>query len=112
RPLFMDRKYEVTYSSDDMPTHYSFIVRSSLDEIAARHADAKRQLAAGQAPKPSLTERRASRAAAQAMSARQVVAALDARGAWVEPGSMRVASRKREDQPVIESATFIRNLRI
>ena len=44
---------------------------------------------------------------------RAVVNALDARGAWVERGSIRITTGKeRELQPVIESRTFIRNLQL
>jgi hypothetical protein len=44
--------------------------------------------------------------------ARAVIAALDARGAWVEPGTIRIALKQRAVQPVIESRTFMRNLHI
>ena len=35
KPLYFTMDYQLTYSSDDMPTHYAFIVGSSLDSIAA-----------------------------------------------------------------------------
>jgi len=33
RPLYMTRDYQLTYSSDDMPTHYAFIVKNDLPKI-------------------------------------------------------------------------------
>ena len=36
--------------------------------------------------------------------------AADDRGAWVETGRLRYHPGKKEDRPIISSATFIRNM--
>jgi hypothetical protein len=107
----MTKKYELTYDGSDVPTQYGFFSRSQLDAIKKGLEDAKRQLA--RSPGPRRTgERREPVAAAGASAAevRAVIAALDPRGAWVERGMIRVDGRQREEQPIIESRTFIRNL--
>jgi hypothetical protein len=44
--------------------------------------------------------------------AREVVAGLDDRGAWVRDGRLRYHGKADETRRVIDSATFIRNLGI
>jgi hypothetical protein len=113
RPLFMTRTYQLTYDGSDVPTHYGFFSRSQLDAIAERHAEAKRQLAAGTVHSWAMDRRKRTAAGPVAgAEVREVIAALDARGAWVEPGEMRVVGKQREFQPVIASRTFIRNVQI
>jgi len=98
RPLYMNRRYEITYDDDDLPSHYGFTVSSKLDAI-------ERDLARVHDPvkPPSPPD-----AAALGPQAARILASLDARGAWVEEASMPGAKGKLS---VIDSATFIRNLR-
>ncbi|HEY8504010.1 MAG TPA: pectate lyase [Gemmataceae bacterium] len=96
RPLYFNRDYRLTYSSADMPTHYSFIVGSNLDRIEAeyerlRQADPSELKRPQERPRP-----RMSRGLAE--QARRVIDAMDGRGAWVEEGQ-------------IESRTFVNNVR-
>jgi PelA/Pel-15E family pectate lyase len=114
RPLFMTLKYQLTYDGSNVPTHYSFFSRSQLDAIAGSHAAAERQLAAGTVNRRAMERRERNPAgAATAREARAVIDALDTRGAWVEPGTIRISTGKeREARPVIESRTFIRNLHV
>jgi hypothetical protein len=111
RPLFMTRKYQLTYDGSDVPTHYGFFSRSQLDAIAGSYAAAKRQFDAGAVNRRAMD--RPERTSAGPVTAREVrplIAALDSRGAWVEPGTIRLAGKERAAQPVIESRTFIQNL--
>jgi hypothetical protein len=80
------REYELTYSDDDLPTHYAFKVASRLDAIDAEY---QRLLEAG--PTPSIgTERRRPRLSRSlAEQARRAIEGLDERGAWVEAGRLR-----------------------
>jgi hypothetical protein len=41
---------------------------------------------------------------------RAVIAAMDARGAWVESGRLRYHGKDDDTREVIESTTFIRNI--
>ena len=41
KPLYFTKDYQLTYSDDDMPTHYGFIVSSKLDAIESRYRQLK-----------------------------------------------------------------------
>ena len=110
KPLYFTRDYKLTYSSDDMPTHYGFIVDSQLDRLEARTnelssltSEQLKQLAEKQkqrAERPSRDEGRVTK----------IMAAMDERGAWVEPGQLKYIQQSPKNRPMIHSATFIKNL--
>jgi hypothetical protein len=98
QPLYMTRDYQLTYESNDLPTHYSFIVgKLNLNRLERQY----RQAAAGEIRS---TERPASPAETEVQ---QMLKALDDRGAWVEPGELRSYNYRG---PVIDSHTLIRNV--
>jgi len=105
RPLYFTRDYRLTYDDADVPTHYSFKVSSRLESIekrlAALTARPWRPPAPGAAP---------SRPSASAV--RGIIDALDARGAWVQPGRMRYWPKTDSTTHVISPGTFARNLRL
>lgn len=107
RPLYFTRQYELTYDDGDLPTHYGFKVGHNLDQLAGEHERLSRmtlsQLAA---------ERRPATAPAPPSDARirEIIAALDERGAWVENGRLLYHGADDDTRQVIRSATFIRNL--
>jgi PelA/Pel-15E family pectate lyase len=108
RPLYFNLNYELVYTSDNMPTHYAFITSSSVDRL---QSDYEKLLATDPsklkpAPKPETYELSSSLAA----SARQAIASLDDRGAWVENGRLRDSDPDRKFSRVITTQTFIRNL--
>jgi hypothetical protein len=45
-------------------------------------------------------------------SARRVIGALDDRGAWVEPGTLRYHGASDDTRNVIDTRTFIRNIEV
>lgn len=109
RPLYFTKQYELTYSDDDLPTHYSFILGSGLDRIETEYQRV-RELPADKlwtpaAPRPP---RKSPELTARAAAA---VRALDDRGAWVEPGRVATQGGKIVETPVIESKTFAERLR-
>jgi hypothetical protein len=109
RPLYLTTDYKLTYSDDDMPTHYGFIVGSKLDAIESQYKKlsqtAPAALKKSSRPRPT-TPPKMSRSLAE--RAAQVIAALDDRGAWVEAGTLRSAP----DTPggIIETRTFAKNI--
>ncbi len=110
RPLFFTTKYELTYSPDDMPTHYGFIVSSNLDRIEAE-LEAARETAIEDLWRPKrLTPPR--RSSQLGESTAVVIDALDDRGAWVEAGRLRYHGPDDSTREVIRSDTFIKNLRV
>ena len=109
RPLYFTKQYELVYTSDDMPTHYAFIIGSNV----------------ASAPRKTMTSSADRSIQAEALAAAReirtflfadvcrprAIDSLDSRGAWVEPGRLR-ASGQPADGPtrVITTQTFIRNL--
>jgi hypothetical protein len=109
RPLFLTKAYELTYSSDDMPTHYGFIVSSKLDQIERELTKVR------QTPKDRLWQSNKRPAAVKRSRklderVENMIADLDSRGAWVEPGQMRYHGDDDPVRQVIRSQTFIENL--
>ena len=95
RPLYFTKEYMLTYSADDLPTHYGWFWPPRLDAIDAEY----KKLAAGETaePKPGPASLR--------RKAQAAIAALDDRGAWVEKGSLRF-HKAPNDAGVIRSQTF------
>ena len=108
RPLYFTKDYRLTYNSDDMPTHYAFIVGSRLDQIRRDHERAT----AGGARRPAsdLDPVVPEASATLTRQAAEIVGGLDRRGAWVEAGRMRYHGEDDDTRRVIESRTFARNL--
>ncbi len=110
RPLYCTRKYELTYSDEDMPTHYSFKVGNDIDSIERAYQqllklDPKQlQPPASRVPtKPSQSQIR---------QVRSVIAALDSQGRWVEEGRLKYHGADDPTRRVIDCRTFIQNVRI
>lgn len=106
-PLYFTKDYQLTYSSDDMPTHYAFIVDSSLASIRKEYERLKNtppeELKTQSAPsKPRMTPELAQRAQA-------LIDALDERGAWTEAGDLRYHPKGSADR-IIDTQTFVRNI--
>lgn len=109
KPLFFTKKYELTYSDDDMPTHYAFKVDNGLDAIAKEYDRLKdldrTALKKPAAPaKPKITP-------ALAAQAKNAIAALDEQGRWIENGSLRSQGADDDTRRIISCATFIRNVK-
>lgn len=108
RPLFFTKQYELTYSSGDMPTHYSFIVSSNLDRIESE-LDKVRRARRDQLwiAKPASVPKRSRKLDRRV---ERVMEALDARGAWVEAGKLRYHGDNDPTREVIRSQTFVDHL--
>jgi hypothetical protein len=107
KPLYFTKDYKLTYSDDDLPTHYSFKTSDRLDGIEAeykrfRAVDAA-TLAKESAPAPSLDELK--------KSAHEAITTLDDKGRWLNKGTIRRDAEPEASGRVISSGTFIRNAR-
>lgn len=108
RPLYFTRDYVITYSDDDMPTHYAFIVGSRLDSIQQQYERLRER---GPREQPSSFEPSAPRMSDNlANEAREVLDALDDRGAWVEEGRLRYHGDDDDTRRIIDSKTFVDRL--
>lgn len=97
KPLYFTRKYELVYTDDDMPTHYSF--KSNLDVAGLRRwyegLPARREAEAAR-PTDAVRDVAGPRISAQRLQA--VLRGLDDQGRWIDSDGK------------ITSQTFIRNL--
>jgi len=111
RPLFFTKDYELTYSDEDLPTHYAFVVRSKLDRLRLRYERLLRNPPTSfRAPQPDSSPPHLTKALQR--KAAEIIAAMDERGAWVESGQLQTGGNGNESSRVIESKTFIRNLTV
>ena len=108
RPLYFTKKYELTYSSDDMPTHYGFIVGGWVDSARAEY---ERLLKTNPG---ELRSRRNEPTFLMSRSltarARAVIDRMDKRGAWVEDGRLRYHGDDDPTTRIITTRTFVKNL--
>jgi PelA/Pel-15E family pectate lyase len=110
-PLYFTREYELTKSDADMPTHYGFKVPSKLESLRKRYVKVKNAKPVDLDKERARLWGRIERTSPPAASeVRQIIAALDNRGAWVETGKLKYHPDKTKDRPIISSATFARNL--
>lgn len=99
RPLYFTRQYELVYTDNDLPTHYSFQSEYGAPGMIAYYervvGEGREAFRAREArmPDAAALSRRARDLEPRAAEA---VSALDERGRWLEGGQLR-------------SATFIRN---
>ena len=112
RPLYFRRTgklYQLTYSSDNLPTHYAFIVDSRLDALEAEY---RRLLSASH---PDLSGSKGKEKVGLApfsleARVRPLIAGMDQRGAWVESGQLRY-HKIEPNSGIIDCCTFVNNVR-
>ncbi len=110
RPLYFTKDYKLTYSDEDMPTHYAFKVGNGLEAIQ-RQYEQLRNLDGEQLRRRStagLPRRVTSRLAAEV---ERVIAALDDEGRWVEDGRLKYHGADDPTRRVIDCRTFVANVR-
>jgi hypothetical protein len=109
KPLYFTKQYELVYTSDDMPTHYSFIVSSNVSRLREDYEKLLKTDPAKLKPTPKSEASKLN--ASLSTAAREAIASLDSRGAWVETGRLRAGTQTANDiNRVISTQTFIRNL--
>ena len=108
-PLYFTKDYHLTYTSDDMPTHYAFIVASHLDEIEAQYESLR--AAAPAAIRPSLEAEPGPMTSELAQEVARIIQEMDDRGAWVEEGNLRYHGDDDPTDRIIDCRTFAHRLR-
>ncbi|MDA2927101.1 polysaccharide lyase [Acidobacteria bacterium AH-259-G07] len=109
KPLFFSRDYKLTYSDADLPTHYAFKVQYGIESIAQEYKHLSTMDPAE--PKPAGTPSRPRLSANLIQQIKEVLAALDESGRWVEEGRLRSDDLEATDR-IIDCRTFINNVRI
>lgn len=111
KPLYFTKDYRVTYSDDDLPTHYGFKSGNKLNRIAARlqmletadQNSLSNDSAKNEPRKPKMTGKLAA-------SAEKIVQSQNQSGAWVEPAPDRKRSKIAAGTPSLSTRTFVRNI--
>jgi hypothetical protein len=108
RPLFFTRDYRLTYDGSDAPRHYGFVVESRLDAI---EAELRRLRDAAPGDRNRDKPARPAAGAALAARVRSIIDGMDSRGAWLEPGRLKIQENAAPGSRVIRSSTFVENVR-
>ena len=110
KPLYFTKQYDLVYTDDDLPTHYGFITSNRLPRIRTEYE----RLVATDPAKLKRVRRpeRYELSDSLKKSAREVIDALDARGAWVEDGRLRDADPGGKVRRIITTETFMRNVAV
>jgi hypothetical protein len=112
RPLYFNRKYELAYNANDLPTHYSFIVANKTAGLRKKYektvAMSDRQRAK-EADSRHLYPERKNVTEDQVL---RVVNSLDQRGAWVEEGRLSYYPKTDPTRRIISSQTFMKNSKV
>lgn len=104
RPLYFTKEYQLVYSDDDLPTHYSFQNSYGLPAIIADYENLQRvgrpaYLAQQKQKEITTPQKREALRRSLEPRVRQIIAALDDKGRWLKDGRL-------------ESDLFIRNTRV
>jgi hypothetical protein len=107
RPLYMTRKYELTFDDSDVPPHYGWKSASEIGELEQRFARIRSSRTPGSAD--------AAATPVPPDEVRKVIAQLDDQGRWISEytGEMIVGQPKfRQGEKYLASAVFSRNLEL
>ncbi|MBI3468159.1 MAG: hypothetical protein HY000_34575 [Planctomycetes bacterium] len=107
RPLFFTKDYRLTYSDEDVPTHYAFKI-SYNSRLAQDYERARSQPWS----KPVKQEQRRPARASETViaQAQAAIKSLDAEGRWLSQGRITDEGGNPTSGPVIDCRTFIRNV--
>lgn len=108
KPLYFTKQYELTYSDDDVPTHYSFKSGNGMDGIERTYRQLLKLDPKQLQQPPSTSPGKPS--PAQIEQVRRVIAGLDDKGRWVEEGRLSYYGPDDPTRRVIDCRTFIRNV--
>ena len=109
RPLYFTKQYELTYSDEDLPTHYAFIVSSNVDQLEQQYqrllSEGPRSSAGARHPETPRWSQSLER------QAREALQDMDERGAWLTRGTLRTTDQPSANGQIIAAATFSERIR-
>lgn len=108
KPLYFTKDYKLTYSSDDMPTHYAFIVSNNLDRIERDYDRLTKTDKSEWRTKRSVRKPKMSNSLKERV--KTILAEMDERGAWVERGELKYNPEGKNVKQIINPRTFSENV--
>jgi hypothetical protein len=108
KPLYVNKKYEITYDDSDLITHYGLRVGSKLDQIAKEFERVRTLDPAQLKPKASIKKPEISDALRA--KAKDALNSLDAQGRWLEDGPLRYQGAGDATKRILSTQTFVRRL--
>jgi hypothetical protein len=120
RPLYFTKTYELVYTDDDLPVHYSFQGNYGVNRMMARY-ESLRTAGPPAPPQDRTAESYAAEARKLAPKAEALLAAQDELGRWVklvprreevrdQEGRVRVETDEQNKLPMMYSRDFVRNI--
>lgn len=114
RPIYFNRngpggRHQLSYDTKDLATGYGYIIESNLDAIEKEY---QRALRDGPATRPAAPKPPGPPSAKLTEQAREIMAAMDGRGAWVERGARMKHHKVAPESGVIDCRAFCRNVEI
>ena len=90
RPLYFTKDYQLTYSDDDLPTHYGFKIDDQVPRVRQSYADLVRKLSmAEKSQAPKSADYLPTTASPSKRRVMAVIDAMDPRGCWLSDQPMR-----------------------
>lgn len=112
RPLYFNRKYELTYHANDLPTHYSFIVANKTVDLRKKYEKAVAMSDRQRTKEADSRHIYPERKNVTDDQVLRVVDSLDQRGAWVEEGRLSYYPKTDPTRRIISSQTFMKNAKV
>lgn len=114
RPLYFNRRYELVYTDDDLPTHYafkgSFGIPLLLKDVERLQREGRDGILAARQRKPTAQELK-QRLRELERQVERIIATQDGEGRWVEDGQIQTRTFIRNVETLAEYLRTIRTLR-
>ena len=110
RPLYFTKDYTLTYSADDMPTHYAFKIPDRTERLVRDYQELRARGPGRDDPTVATTRKPSLPGKTLEDRVKTAIAALDAQGRWLIPGTIR--TQTSPDAPpgrVLSIDLFVRN---
>ncbi len=114
RPLYFNRRYELVYTDDDLPTHYTFKgefgIPSLMREVERLRRDGREKFLARRR-RPPTREELARRLRDLEAEVHRILSAQDAEGRWIEDGEIRSRTFIRHVETLADYLATLKALR-
>ncbi|MFQ6097989.1 MAG: pectate lyase, partial [Armatimonadota bacterium] len=110
KPLYMNKKYELVYTDDDLPTHYSFKSSYGVPSAIAFYEKVKkmgRDAYIAERDRELTAEQKRERARRMEPDVRKIIVALDEDGRWITGSRIRCSTFNRNLQTLAQYVELV-----